>query len=128
MRQPPAERLRGPAVIREHDTTLYGKNTAADYDVLYGDVFDTDGAVYRLAQLADRGPILEWGVGTGRLALGLVARGLQVHGLDSSAEMIEILARKPGGDRVATTIGDFSTTRVDGSFSMVVLAINTLYA
>jgi SAM-dependent methyltransferase len=115
-------------VIREHDATLYGKNTASDYDVLYGDVFDTDGAVHRLARLAERGPVLEWGVGTGRLALGLVGRGLTVHGLDSSAEMLEILAGKPGGDRVTTTLGDFSTTRVDGSFALVVLAINTLFA
>ncbi len=113
---------------REHDPTEYGKRAAADYDTTYGEMFETDAAVERLAQLSDGGAVLEWGVGTGRLALGLAARGLEVHGLDASLEMLEILAAKPGGEAVKTTLGDFSETRVEGSFALVVLAINTLFA
>jgi SAM-dependent methyltransferase len=107
---------------------VYGKRAAADYDTVYGDAFDTDAAVDQLVQLSHGGPVLEWGVGTGRLALGLLERGIDVHGLDASSEMLEILASKPGADRIATTLGDFTTTRVPGSFALVVLAINTLFA
>jgi SAM-dependent methyltransferase len=113
---------------REHDPTEYGKRAAADYDTVYGDTFDTDAAVDRLTQLSDGGAVLEWGVGTGRLALRLRERGVDVHGLDSSPEMLEILAAKPGGDQIETTLGDFTATRVPGSFALVVLAINTLFA
>jgi SAM-dependent methyltransferase len=113
---------------REHDPTAYGTRAAADYDTVYGDTFDTDAAVDRLAHLSNGGPVLEWGVGTGRLALRLAERGIDVHGLDSSPEMLEILAAKPGGAQIETTLGDFTTTRVPGSFALVVLAINTLFA
>ena len=112
----------------EHDPTVYGRRAAADYDVVYGDVFETDAAVDRLAELSDGGRVLEWGIGTGRLALGLAARDIEVFGLDASPEMLEILAAKPGGEKIPTTLGDFSTTRVPGEFSLVVLAINTLFA
>lgn len=112
----------------EHDSTSYGRRAAADYDVVYGDTFDTEGAVECLSLQADGGPVLEWGIGTGRLALGLVARGLDVCGLDSSQEMLDILAAKPGGGEIPTTVGDFSETRVEGDFALVVLAINTLFA
>jgi SAM-dependent methyltransferase len=115
-------------VQHDDDPTAYGRRAADDYDLVYGDAFDTEGAVECLAGLAEDGPVLEWGVGTGRLALGLAQRGLEVHGLDSSREMLGVLAAKPGGDEIATTVGDFSKTRVAGEFALVVLAINTLFA
>jgi SAM-dependent methyltransferase len=114
----------------EYDPTEYGTHIAADYDEIYGAAFDTVGAVSRLADLAGNGPILELGVGTGRLALPLAERGLAVHGVDSSAEMLELLRAKPGGEAVATTLGDFSDVVVGrpAEFSLVVLAVNTIYA
>jgi Predicted methyltransferase (contains TPR repeat) len=114
----------------EHDPTEYGTHIAADYDEIYGAAFDTDGAVACLAELAADGPILELGVGTGRLALPLAARGLTVHGVDSSAEMLELLHAKPDGEAVTTTLADFCDVRVGdpGRFSLVVLAVNTMYA
>ena len=114
----------------EYDPTEYGTHIAADYDEIYGMAFDTEGAVARLAELAGDGPVLELGVGTGRLALPLAARGLKVHGVDSSAEMLELLHAKPGGEAVTTTLGDFSDVSVGrpAEFSLVVLAVNTIYA
>jgi SAM-dependent methyltransferase len=114
----------------EYDPTEYGTHVAADYDEIYGAAFDTVGAVSRLAELAGSGPILELGVGTGRLALPLAERGFTVHGVDSSAEMLELLRAKPGGEAVATTLGDFADVVVGrpAEFSLVVLAVNTIYA
>ncbi|MEU1730847.1 class I SAM-dependent methyltransferase [Streptosporangium sp. NPDC020145] len=111
------------------DPSAYGRAVADVYDGVYGTTIpDTESAVNRLAELADGGPVLEFGVGTGRLALPLAARGLVVAGVDGSAEMVRRLRAKPGGDRVPVTLGDFATTRVEGEFGLVVLAINTIFA
>jgi SAM-dependent methyltransferase len=49
-----------------------------------------------------------------------------VSGIDLSTAMVRRLAAKPGGDDVKVTVGDFSTTRVDGSFDIVYLVFNTI--
>ncbi|MFF4414878.1 class I SAM-dependent DNA methyltransferase [Streptosporangium sp. NPDC001559] len=113
------------------DPSAYGRAVADVYDGVYGTTIpdaDTEAAVNRLAELADGGPVLEFGIGTGRLALPLAARGLVVAGVDGSAEMVRRLRAKPGGDRVPVTLGDFATTRVEGEFGLAVLAINTIFA
>ena len=111
-----------------HDEASYGALLADEYDAIYGDVFDTEGAVDQLTRLADGGRILEFGVGTGRIALLLAERGLDVWGVDGSAEMLKIVKEKPGGNKVATLCGDFATTAAEGKFDLVVLLINTIYA
>ncbi|MBW4718006.1 class I SAM-dependent DNA methyltransferase [Saccharothrix obliqua] len=92
-------------------------------------MFDT-GVVGRavdvLADLAGAGRALELGIGTGRIALPLVDRGVPVHGIDMSDAMVARMRAKPGGDRPGVTIGDFATTRVDGEFSLVYLVYNTI--
>ena len=79
-----------------------------------------------LAALAGVGAALELGIGTGRLALPLARRGVRVHGIDLSAAMVARLRAKPGADAIGVSIGDFATTKVDGSFSVAYLAINTI--
>ena len=78
-----------------HDPARYGEAFADVYDDWYAGSFDTEGAVATLADLAGPGPVLELGVGTGRLALPLAARGLTVVGVDASSSMLEKLAAKP---------------------------------
>ncbi|MDQ3897610.1 MAG: class I SAM-dependent methyltransferase [Actinomycetota bacterium] len=114
--------------MAEHDPTAYGRRIADEYDEHYEGHWDTEGAVERLAELAGAGPVLELGVGTGRLALPLADRGLEVHGLDSSEDMLDRLRRKPGADRLKLWTGDFVEIDVPGAFSLVVLAINTIFA
>ena len=79
-----------------------------------------------LVALAGDGAALEFGVGTGRVALPLAERGVRVHGIDLSEAMVAKLRAKPGAEQVGTTIGDFATTRVDGEFSLVYLVFNTI--
>ena len=79
-----------------------------------------------LAALAGDGAALEFGIGTGRVALPLAQRGVRVCGIDLSEAMVAKLRAKPGAERVDTTIGDFATTRVDGTFSLVYLVFNTI--
>ncbi|MCU0310590.1 MAG: class I SAM-dependent methyltransferase [Acidimicrobiales bacterium] len=91
-----------------HDPARYGDAFADVYDEWYGALFDTDAAVEALAALAGAGPVVELGVGTGRLAVPLAARGLTVIGVDASAAMLERLAAKPGGGRVHPLLADMS--------------------
>lgn len=79
-----------------------------------------------LTKLARGGPALEFAVGTGRVALPLSARGITVHGLELSPHMAEQLLAKPGADVVPVTIGDMTTTRVPGAFTLVYLVANTI--
>jgi SAM-dependent methyltransferase len=80
-----------------------------------------------LAELAgDGGAALELGVGTGRIALPLAERGVRVHGIDLSPDMVAQLRAKPGGEDIPVTIGDFATTRVGKGFSLAYLVFNTI--
>jgi SAM-dependent methyltransferase len=105
----------------------YGERVADLYDEWYADLPETDECVERLAELARAGPVLELGVGTGRLALPLAERGLEVHGIDNSTAMLAELAAKPGGDRVHATVGDFAEVDVEGRFPLIFVAVNTLF-
>ena len=81
-----------------------------------------------LAALAGDGPALELAVGTGRVALPLHARGVDVHGIDLSADMVAQLRAKPGGDDIGVVVGDFTTATVgpEGEFTLVYLLFNTI--
>lgn len=79
-----------------------------------------------LQQLAGDGPVLELAIGTGRVALPLAERGVEVHGIDLSAAMVEQLRRKPGGRDLTVTIGDMATMRVGSGYTLVYLVYNTI--
>ena len=83
-------------------------------------------AVDFLAALAGKGRALELGIGTGRIALPLAQRGVPVHGIDLSEEMVARLRAKPGAEEIDVTIGDFATTQVDGTFSLAYVVFNTI--
>ena len=112
-----------------HDDGYFDERTAARYDESDDEEFDPeviDQTVDFLADLAGSGRALEFGIGTGRIALPLAQRGVSVHGIDMSEAMVARLGAKPGGDDIGVTIGDFSTTTVEGSFSLVYLVYNTI--
>lgn len=79
-----------------------------------------------LSSLARGGPALEFAVGTGRVALALRARGIEVSGIELSPHMVEKLRAKPGADAVPVTVGDMTATRVPGTFRLVYLVANTI--
>jgi ubiquinone/menaquinone biosynthesis C-methylase UbiE len=97
-----------------HDAASYGARLADHYDDIYGGVFDTDGAVDFLAKLASGGRILEFGVGTGRIAIPLSERSLDVWGVDGSAAMLEQLRAKDGGQKVKTLLRGFRHSQSRG--------------
>jgi SAM-dependent methyltransferase len=107
----------------------WGPEIAAVYDATYADQATAavlDPMVDLLQELAGAGRALEFAAGTGRVALPLSARGVDVHGIELSPHMLEQLHRKPGAAAVSTVLGDMTTTRVPGEFSLVYLVANTL--
>ncbi|HET6657505.1 MAG TPA: class I SAM-dependent methyltransferase [Gaiellaceae bacterium] len=107
----------------------FGERAAERYDESSRAMFDpavVGPAVDFLAGLAGSGAALELGIGTGRIALPLVARGVPVHGIDLSAAMVAKLRAKPGAEQIGVSIGDFATTRVERTFSLAYLVFNTI--
>src|SRR5207253_11412797 len=107
----------------------FGERVAERYDDPTDEMFQpaaVDPVVDFLADVAGDGVVLELGIGTGRIALPLAQRGVRVHGIDLSKAMVVRLRARPGGDRIEVTIGDFATTRVEGSFSLAYLVYNTI--
>ena len=107
----------------------FGERIAARYDESSAEMFDptvVEPVVDFLAGLAGGGAALELGIGTGRIALPLAQRGVDVHGIDLSSAMVARLRAKPGGEEIPVAIGDFATTRVEGSFTLAYLVFNTI--
>ena len=104
----------------------YGETVAGVYDEWYSD-YDSH-AIDVLAELAHGGRALELGIGTGRIALPLSAKGVEVHGVDAAASMISRLRAKPGGDRITMTQGSFAEIPVFGEFALVYIVFNTFFA
>jgi SAM-dependent methyltransferase len=107
----------------------FGEPVAARYDESSAEMFDpkvVGATVEFLADLAGAGAALEFGIGTGRIALPLAERGVRVAGIDLSDAMVARLREKPRAAEITVAIGDFATTRVPGSFSLVYLVFNTI--
>jgi len=113
--------------MADFDPLLYGARWADTYDEWHTGLMDDEGAVAALAELAGGEPVLELGVGTGRLAVPLAGRGLAVSGVDISEEMLAKLREKPGAERVTTIVGDMTTVRVDGEFGLAFVAFNSIF-
>jgi hypothetical protein len=107
----------------------FGEQVADRYDAGSQELFEpavVDPIVSFLAHVAGEGGALEFGIGTGRIALPLSQRGIRVHGIDLSESMVARLQAKPGADHIGVTIGDFATTRVAGTFGLVYLVYNAI--
>ena len=107
----------------------FGEDVAERYDDGSWEMFSPEvlePTVELLVELARGGRALELGIGTGRVALPLAERGVEVSGIDLSRAMVAKLREKPGGDRIAVEIGDFASTRVDGTFTLAYLVFNTI--
>jgi 16S rRNA A1518/A1519 N6-dimethyltransferase RsmA/KsgA/DIM1 with predicted DNA glycosylase/AP lyase activity len=108
---------------------FFDERIASSYAARWPHLFEpavVDPAVDFLAGLAGAGAALEFGVGTGRLALPLSARGVRVHGIELSPAMVAELEAQPGSGDIGVTIGDFATTAIGETFALVYLVRNTI--
>lgn len=113
------------------NAATYGDRFAGIYDEVHAHLSTPEVVapmVDVLADLAGEGRALELGIGTGRIALPLARRGVEVHGLDASEAMVAKMREKPGGADIPVTIGDFEQLEVEGRYSLIYVVFNTLFA
>jgi SAM-dependent methyltransferase len=113
------------------DPAAYGDRLADVYDDWHPAANrepETAATLDFLQARAGTGPALELGVGTGRVALPLAARGVAVVGIDASPRMLARLAAKPGGRNVPVVVGDFADVAASGGpFGLVYVVFNTFF-
>jgi len=106
----------------------YPDFVARFYDAVYARVRDgVDNAYYLEAMISADGPVLEIGVGTGRLLAEALRRGSDVHGIDLSPVMLERCREKlpaTANDRV--WVGDAVRLRTERRFALVVAPFRVL--
>jgi SAM-dependent methyltransferase len=112
--------------LEDYTQATYGAEWASVYDEFHGDL-DPAATVAAIAELAADRPVLELAIGTGRIALPLKERGVEIHGVDISDEMVARLREKPGGADIPVTMGDFSEVDYGGTFALIFLAFNTIF-
>lgn len=106
---------------------LWDADTAARYDQSSAAMFAPevlDPTVDLLAEFAGEGRALELAIGTGRVGIPLLERGVEVTGIELSAPMVEQLHRKRPD--LPVVVGDMATTRVEGRYALVYLVFNTI--
>jgi SAM-dependent methyltransferase len=113
--------------MSDYTASTYGDRAAARYDDLFTHPTAPPACIDFLADLAGDGPALELGIGTGRIALPLAARGVEVHGVDSSRKMVAKMRAKKGGKRIPVTFGDFAVAPTKGSYSLAFVVFNTFF-
>jgi SAM-dependent methyltransferase len=112
--------------MNEYKDETYGDRIAEIYDELYGE-YDP-ASVELLAELAGDGPALELGIGTGRIALPLQAKGVAVQGIDASEAMISRLRSKQGGTEIEVLRSSFANFKIDGRFQLVYVVFSTFFS
>ncbi len=110
-------------------TDHFAGSNAITYDADHAERFTAhavEPTVDFLADLAGGRPALEFAIGTGRIALPLQSRGIDVDGMDFSSAMIEQLRAKPGSDSITTQVGDMATVDMGRTYGLVYLVFNTI--
>jgi trans-aconitate methyltransferase len=111
--------------MTEYEQHTYGDEIAGMYDQLYPDA--DPACIDLLAQLAGTGPALELGIGTGRIALPLRQRGVEVEGIDASREMVAKLQAKEGGLEIPVHLGSFEQFALGRDYRLVYVVFNTFF-
>lgn len=112
----------------QFDPALYGDSIADIYDLIYPVTSEVaDAADFVGERTPPGGSVLEFGIGTGRIALTLADRGFAVHGVDASKRMLDLLLEKTADRDITTSLGDFTTVELSRTFDTVLIALNTLF-
>jgi SAM-dependent methyltransferase len=110
--------------VRQED--IWDVETAERYDTPGRGMFAPEvvgPVVDRLAALAGGGRVLEFAIGTGRVAVPLAQRGVSVTGIELSEPMLGRLRKKAA---IPVVVGDMATATAPGRYSLVYLVYNTI--
>jgi SAM-dependent methyltransferase len=120
-------------VLPGDDQSTMWDRWAPFYDTdIPADPYRIEQTVDRLIRLADQGPVLELGIGSGRLALPLSEKGgFPVVGVDSSPAMLAELDKRRGrfDAQVEGRLGDMASFELapGETFALVYIASSTLF-
>lgn len=117
--------------MERYQASTYGERIASIYDLLYPPGPDAGlaaGVIAGLVDTAGGGPVLELGIGTGRIAVPLRDLGIDVRGIDVSQAMVAQLRAKPGGEDIPVAMGDFTDLPGDLRYAVIFVAFNTFFA
>ncbi len=115
--------------MRVVSSDVWDEATAAVYDQDAAEMFEPEvlePAVDFLARLAGSGPALEFAIGTGRIGIPLMRRGVPVTGIELSAAMASRLRAKVSEELLPVVVGDMATTTVRGEFGVVFVVWNSI--
>src|SRR5260370_18760038 len=98
--------------MAEYDESTYGERIAEVYDLFYGRRDNPETVADFLAPLAGKRRALELGIGTGRIAIPLAARGVRVMGIDASPAMVAQIRANPGGADLPVVMRNFAAVKV----------------
>ena len=106
----------------------YPDFVARFYDAVYAQVRDgVDNEYYLAAMASAEGPVLEIGVGTGRLLAEALRRGVDAHGIDLSPTMVERCREKlPAADKERVWVDDAIRLRTERRFDLIVAPFRVL--
>jgi SAM-dependent methyltransferase len=105
----------------------YGDHIASVYDEREANVVVDETLLRFLKNLAGKGPALEFGIGTGRVALPFSAKGVRVDGVDASRAMVAELRKKPHGRDLRVKVGNMATVDMGTRYSLVYVVFNTFF-
>jgi SAM-dependent methyltransferase len=108
---------------------VWSAEAARRYDETYAELATPEAlgpTLDLLVELAEGGRVLEFAIGTGRVAVPLAQRGVEVAGIELSAPMVDELRRKVDEATLPVVVGDMATARAPGTFSLVYLVFNTI--
>ncbi len=115
--------------MTDYEPSTYGDKVADIYDALpYVAARPTEATVEFLASIAGKRRVLELGIGTGRIAIPLAAKGFKLCGLDASQKMVAKMREKPGGDAIQVEFGNFGEVKIGGKFSLIYVVFNTFFS
>src|SRR5436190_8211394 len=115
----------GRRAMEGYAQDTYGEKWSPVFDDLTPDHPDTRASADRLVEWAASGPVLELGIGTGRVALPIAERAVEVHGIDVSPAMLARLAAKPGAEAVSAWTADMASFTCDVRYSLVYVLAST---
>ena len=112
-----------------HQDQIWDVEAARSYDTPGTGMFAPEvlgPTVDRLVELAAGGRVLEFAVGTGRVAVPLAARGVPVSGIELSRPMVDELRSKVDEAAVPVVVGDMATASAGSGYALVYLVFNTI--
>ena len=111
----------------QHTEVSAYDNIARIYDPWSRTVTE-DVAFYVAEAVQSGGPVVELGVGTGRIAVPIALEGIRVIGVDSSRGMLEVAAEQAALAAVELDLrfGDLRAPPIEGRFPLVIIPFRAL--